>query len=169
MGVQGLDKKRESGFTLMEMMVVVAIIGIMVAVAIPGFSVWLPNYKLKGAIQDLYSNMQNAKMEAIKANGDYTIVFTEASDTYTMTSPGGNVQTITLADYGYGVSYGDPEGVDAVSYSGDSVTFTSRGMTNNVGGWVKLKNDKGRYYQVGTLITGVIRLQRWNDSESKFE
>lgn len=164
MEVQRLDNKRESGFTLMEMMAVVAIIGILVAVAIPGFSVWLPNYKLKGAVQDLYSNMQNAKMEAIKANGDYQIEFFPGSGTYTMTSPGGNVQTVTLADYGYGVSYGDPEGGDEVSYSGDSVTFTSRGLTNNVGGWVRLTNDKNRYYQVGTLITGVIRLQRWNGS-----
>lgn len=169
MGVQGLDKKRESGFTLMEMMAVVGIIGILLAVAIPGFSVWLPNYKLKGAVQDLYSNMQNAKMEAIRANGDYKIEFFPGSGTfslgtYVMTSPTNVTKTLELYYYRYGVTYGDPEGGDAVTYTGDSVTFTSRGMTNNVGGWVKLTNSKGRYYQVGTLITGVIRLQKWNGS-----
>jgi prepilin-type N-terminal cleavage/methylation domain-containing protein len=165
MGVQGLDKKRESGFTLMEMMAVVGIIGILVAVAIPSFSVWLPNYKLKGAIQDLYSNMQNAKMEAIKANGQYTITFDEGADNYTMTPPTGTAKTVTLADYGYGVRFGDPGGGEAVTYTGDSVTFTSRGMvTENDEKWVKLTNDKGRFYQVGTRGTGVIRLQKWNGS-----
>ena len=164
MGLKGLDQKKESGFTLMEMMVVAGIVGIMVAVAIPGFSVWLPNFKLRGAVQDLYSNMQNAKMEAIRANGEYKIEFSAGSGTYTMTSPSGTVQTFNLAQYGYGIRYGDPGGGDPITYSGDSVTFTSRGMTNNIGGWVKIRNDKGQFFQVGSLQTGVIRLQRWNGS-----
>jgi prepilin-type N-terminal cleavage/methylation domain-containing protein len=41
-GVAIVPEKTESGFSLMEMLVGIAVIGILAAVAIPGFSVWLP-------------------------------------------------------------------------------------------------------------------------------
>ena len=88
----------EPGFTLMEIIVVVAIIGILTATAIPGFMVWLPNYKLKSAVQDLFSNMQTAKMEAIRANGNYTMSFSTAGNgSYIMTSPGGSSRTMAVS------------------------------------------------------------------------
>jgi len=68
-----------SGFTLMELLVAVAVLGIMAAIAIPTFSVWLPNYRLGGAARDLYSNFQFARMNAIKSNTDWAIVFDQAS------------------------------------------------------------------------------------------
>ena len=85
---------RESGFTAMELMVVIAIIGIMAAIAIPGFSTWLPNYRLKTAARDLYSNMQKTKVGAIKSNSDWAIVFDPANKRYRICSDDGGEQRI---------------------------------------------------------------------------
>jgi len=47
-------------------MVVIAVIGIAVAVAVPNIVGYMPEYRLKRAARDLYSAMQSTKMGAIK-------------------------------------------------------------------------------------------------------
>ena len=160
-----LMKNRNNGFTLMETMVTIAIIAILAAVAVPGIGAFMPNYRLKLAVQDVFSNMQNAKMEAIQKNTDYPITFDEGSDSYTLNAG----RTIVLPDYKSGVQYGHPSGSPVIEYTLQTVTFNSKGMTNQdptVGyEWIYLKNSRNQYYRVGTLATGVIKLQRWTGSD----
>lgn len=65
------------GFSLVELVTIIAIIGIAAAIAIPNFISWLPNYRLKSATQDLFSNFQLAKMTAIQRNRNCTVVFNQ--------------------------------------------------------------------------------------------
>lgn len=68
-------KKNVSGFTLMEVMTVICMIGILAAIAIPAFSSWVPDYRLRSATRDLYSNLQRAKMGAIRNNTQWRVYF----------------------------------------------------------------------------------------------
>ena len=61
--------KREQGFTMIELMITIVILCILLGLAIPGFSRWLPNYRLRGAARDLYSNLQLAKIGGHKGEG----------------------------------------------------------------------------------------------------
>ncbi|MBI4639423.1 MAG: hypothetical protein HY731_01945 [Candidatus Tectomicrobia bacterium] len=59
---------REAGFTYMELITAVAVLGITSAIAIPTFNSYIPRARLNGACRDLMSNMQLARLRAISTN-----------------------------------------------------------------------------------------------------
>ncbi|MBC8431284.1 MAG: GspH/FimT family pseudopilin [Desulfobacterales bacterium] len=61
-------RKRESGFTLIEMMIVIAVLAIMAAIAIPNFMALLPGMRLNGAARQVMGDLMAARMKAVKLN-----------------------------------------------------------------------------------------------------
>lgn len=53
------------GFTLIEVMVVAAIIALMVMVAVPSYRTWFPRHQLRSAKKDVVAAMQLGRMRAI--------------------------------------------------------------------------------------------------------
>jgi len=144
--------KREQGFTLIELMITIIILSVLLGLAIPGFSRWLPNYRLRGAARDIYSNLQYAKMTAVKDRAGCGVLFDVASSRYQVISSGPNrtfestsgsvggddvvLKTVNFSEYGSGVAYGHGSAGAAigsgfdnnVTFPGDGVVFDSRGM-----------------------------------------
>lgn len=73
--------QRQSGFTLVELMIVIGMIIFIALITIPGIMNWLPNYRLRSAAQDLMSNFQKAKLEAVKRNINTAAAFSAAGYT----------------------------------------------------------------------------------------
>lgn len=70
------------GFTLVEVMVVIAIVAILAAIAAPSFNSIIDKYRVKRAADTLSAFMINAKSEAIKRNTTVSAVFTGAGATW---------------------------------------------------------------------------------------
>jgi prepilin-type N-terminal cleavage/methylation domain-containing protein len=75
-------KPENKGFTLLEMMIVIAIIGIGTALAVTNYVGQIENIRVKGDIRELEQEIQRAKMFAITENVPYGIVFNRDDNTY---------------------------------------------------------------------------------------
>lgn len=72
----------QKGFTVIEMVVVGAIIGILSAIAIPNFQVWVASQRLRNSVAELEGDLQTARITAINRNAPVTVLFDEAERSY---------------------------------------------------------------------------------------
>lgn len=66
-------RRRAAGFTLIELMVVVAILGILTALAAPSLSEVIASQRVSAAATDLHLALLKARAEAIKRNTAVTL------------------------------------------------------------------------------------------------
>lgn len=102
-------KKAQAGFTLIELMIVVAIIGILAAVAIPAYSDYTVKAKVANALSSVGS-LKTAVALCAQEGGDLAKcnttdnttlpAFTPTKEVTTATVTGSGVITLTLLDIG---------------------------------------------------------------------
>lgn len=59
---------RSRGYSLIELMIAVAILGILVGLGIPAFNVMLKNLQIRSAAESLVAGLQSARNEAVRRN-----------------------------------------------------------------------------------------------------
>lgn len=181
------SRKRDHGFTLMELMVVITIVGILAAVGFPRYTSWRNNMYIKAAARDLYSSLQEARMLAIKQNASTAIVFDAVNQSYYVCDDSGDgdwttigdnniLRTTRLSTYRGSIGYSDGSitGVnpvppdagfpgDGISCSNNFLSLDSRGVSSNGRGYVYIQDNAGnRVYAVGVLASGVVKLLKWD-------
>jgi len=60
--------KKNSGFTLVELMVTIAIVSLLATGVAINYTTWVDNFRLSGSARDVYSALQAAKLSAIKGS-----------------------------------------------------------------------------------------------------
>jgi type IV fimbrial biogenesis protein FimT len=72
--------RAQRGFTLIEVLIVIALIGVLLALAAPSFSTFTASQRVKTASFDLYAALSFARSEAIKRRQTVTVAPVAGND-----------------------------------------------------------------------------------------
>ncbi len=142
-GGQPALPRRPSGFTLVELMVTVAVLAVVAAIAYPTFTSIINSNRLAGAANDLLGDLQYARSEAIRRNAH--IVVCASADESSCTGAAGDwkswivmLDNPTAADDVLRVGHIEaPVQVlasPAIGANGGSIVFRSDGMSRAADG-----------------------------------
>ena len=145
-----LEKKhRESGFTLIEVMTVVVIIGIASALAIPDYVEWKARHDLREAVSEFSSNLNLSRVVAMNRSRQATV---------TIQSVGGLINVS-------GIAGGTPifptqvlnQNVTGLPGGTTNVLFSSMGLSTAAANQViQIVNTRGIVYSVSVMPSGKV-------------
>ena len=90
---------KTKGFTLVEMMIAIVILAVLLSAAIPSFSTFLKNRKVRTATEAILNGLGLARSEAIRRNTHITFALqTDTSWTLGCTTPVGDINGDGMSD-----------------------------------------------------------------------
>ncbi len=130
---------KQSGFTLIEMMIVIAILAIFAGIAVPNFLSYLPKHRLNGAARQVMGDLMAARMKAVKENTTVTVAW-DSDHAYKISTASEN-KTMNIWPNYRDVKIGSVSGGSFSSNSFSSINFLSRGTIQPGGGSIGLTNS----------------------------
>ena len=168
-------KKNQAGFTMIEMLVVMVVLSVLATIAIPTFSRWYPNYRLRTTAREIYSTIQTAKMTAVKENTNVVVWFDKDNDTFGafVDTNGDNSKDGGERSLKDGTIHEDVDLYDIADFGlGDLTYFDTRGLAE--GGWGNIKlrrsdDPNSRIMRIGIWLSGTVEISESTDGGASWE
>lgn len=139
--------RHSAGFTIIELMVTVIVVGIFAAVAVPSFSNMVNNNRLRSASSELYSLIQFARSTAAQNSATYNVCL--SSGEWTVKKLCSDTNALR--------SFTAPSTVDIAS-SVASFSFYSNGTASASASIIScIQNKPADGYKLEVLTSGFVR------------
>lgn len=134
--------RNNKGFTLTELLIIIAIMIALVSIAGYAYNAYMVRYNIEKEIKELYADLMTARMRALQQNQQYLIQF--GISTYTtyidndqdsqVDNPGDTlVGDLSKSGLSYNLNWN----------FGGTIAFDSKGLSNVNGSvWISLPNNK---------------------------
>lgn len=158
--------RNRSGFSLVELMVVIGIMIILLSLATIAFNEYQVRYNIENEIKTLYSDIMNARMHAMNENRPYVVKFT-GSRSYVVAidkdgdrdfNPSGDtkVDKYSKDNLKYDLTWNLPGGTDRI-------IFNNRGLAN-INGSVRITRENSSEYGCIVISNTRIKMGKWDGS-----
>jgi type IV fimbrial biogenesis protein FimT len=138
-----MDSKLKRGYSVIELIVAVAVAGILAAIALPSWNRLLPFYQLDSSARQVHSELHNIKMRAAAENVGFQLVYSVSAAAYTIQRNSIVVVTKRL-----------PAGV--IVTNAGAIAFSPRGTAS--ANRIRLQSAGGACKQVVVGPTGRVRI-----------
>jgi type IV fimbrial biogenesis protein FimT len=142
--------RSETGFSLIELLITVAIIAILASIALPNMMVPSNNAKLRGAVSNLRGDLQTAKMMAIRENSNVVVnLFANRYEVFVDNGAGVNAgnwvrdadeRLVVIRQMEPGVSID----LATTNLDNDRTRFNDRGLPENFGRIILVNSQAGQ-------------------------
>ena len=161
--------KKHPGFTLVELMVVVAIAGVVMAFAIPAMGNFIKNERLVTQINTLVGHLAYARSEAVTRRQQVILCASRSStsclgadwaDGWILFIDADNSSTFTAGEEILRAKATLEGSNTLVSTTGSMIIYDNRGFSPNSNGVFSLCDDRGATYVKSISITNTGRVRR---------
>ncbi len=139
------DIQHPSGFTLMELVITLGILATLLAVAEPNLDLFSSSYKLRGAAREVATDLQFARLLAVKENKDFRVDISSQS-----------YQVVRVIDGSVAKSRNLSPDYPDITLTNISIPFDSRG--NSSANTVTVANPRGAK-NVTVVTTGRVKIE----------
>ena len=138
-----MDSNLKSGYSVIELIIAVAVTGILAAIALPSWNRLLPSYQLDSSARQVHSELHNIKMRAATENVGFQLVYSVSAAAYTIQRDSVVLVTKPL-----------PAGV--IVTNAGTISFSPRGTAS--ANRIRLQSAGGTCKQVVVSPTGRVRM-----------
>ncbi|MDF0642910.1 MAG: prepilin-type N-terminal cleavage/methylation domain-containing protein [Nitrospira sp.] len=140
---------RENGFTMVELMIVVAIIGIASIIAVPAINEWLARYQLNQAMSEITGDLNLAKLVAMNRNRQASVTIQASGALIEVSGVSGGQQIFPTRTLMPRVTT-LPGGPATVNFSSMGLSTTAASQT------IQIQNERGLIYTLLVLPSGKV-------------
>jgi type II secretion system protein H len=159
MSTETSSRGASAGFSVIELMVVIAIGAIIVAVAWVRMSTLVPLYRLEGAARDLAAELQKARGRAIAEGKCTTVVINVGAKTYQFQrAPSSTCSGFTTVPGEGTKTIDDANSLTVAFASGSNPVFDTRGAVPTTAA-ITLTNHDNAVRTIFVQSTGLVRVQ----------